>query len=133
MVFDLFSKRHHFGIVTISDKTFFKIKVFWACLVNMRVEMSLLEVSQHPCIITYHHSFSQKSSKNLTIWLNVGKITSFWGKSRSFHYILSITHDISSFVYSFSSIINGFGHFLSIFRHFFSIFTIFHQLFMIYR
>ena len=97
MVFHLFSKRHHFGTVTISDKTYFKNKVFWACLVNMKVEMSFLWVFQHQHIITYHHPFSEKSSKNLTIWLNVGKIKSFWGKSRSFHYILSITHDILSF------------------------------------
>ena len=38
VVFDLFLKRHHFGILTISDKTFFKNKVIWACLVNMKVK-----------------------------------------------------------------------------------------------
>ena len=42
VVFDLISKRHHFGIVTISNNTAFKIKVLGACLANMRVEMSLL-------------------------------------------------------------------------------------------
>ena len=114
VVFDLSWKRHLFGSVTIFDNTALKIKVFMVCFVDMRVEMSLLQVSQHERVITCHHSFSQKSSKNLTIWVNVTRNIGFWGKSRSLYYILSITHDISSFVYSFSSIINGFGHVLSI-------------------